>query len=126
MDEHREDPEVAGLLRASRPEADPAFRRSLEQRLLDRPRRLTLPALPRPALAGAALAGALALLLLVLGLAGSGPLSGDDDSVRAKDDCRQVTVTRVERVPRIATGSDGEPEIRYDERSVRRVVTRCD
>jgi hypothetical protein len=122
-----EDRDVARLLQASRPEPDPAFRAALEERLLAPRRRfrLALPSFPRPALAGAALAGALALLLLVLGLAGSGPLSGDDDALRAKDNCRQVTVTRVERVPEVVQGSDGEPQIRYREQPVERVVTRC-
>jgi hypothetical protein len=122
-----EDRDVARLLEASRPEPDPAFGARLEERLFAPRRRLRLavPSFPRPALAGAALAGALALLLLVLGLAGSGPLSGDDDALRAKDNCRQVTVTRMERVPEIAQGSDGEAQIHYRERPVKRVVTRC-
>jgi hypothetical protein len=125
MDEHREDQEVAALLRASRPAPGEPFRAQLERELFEPRRRgFAWPALPRPALAGAALAAALAVLLLALGLIGSSPLS-EDDRVRAKDNCRQVTITRVERVPQVVTDAAGETRITYRAEPVRRVITRC-
>jgi hypothetical protein len=103
----------------------PAFVASLEDRLFRSPR----PARTwswRPALLGASAAVTMAAVALVLALAGVGPLAtGDDQSVKAKDDCRYVTVQRTERVPTIVTGSDGQPELRFQERQVERRVKRC-
>jgi hypothetical protein len=76
-------------------------------------------------LAGAAAATALAALFGVLGLAGSGPLSGDGDSVRAGDDCRSVTVIRPERVPEVVRRPDGELELRFKTQRKKSVVRRC-
>lgn len=126
MDPLRHEEQAAELLRANRPTPDPEFRDGLERRLFAPRRRfrLALPSIPRPALAGAALAGALTILLLAFGLIGGGPLSSDEP-VRAGDNCREVTVVRTERVPEVVTGKSGEPQIRYRNKPVQRVVTRC-
>jgi hypothetical protein len=74
---------------------------------------------------GGAAAGALACLALLLGLAGAVPLSTEGDSaVEADDNCRYVSVRRVERVPALVMRS-GEPVIRYDRKVVQRRVKRC-
>ena len=111
------DEQVEQLLRASRPEPDPGFVHSLESRLFParEPQRRH-----RPLLAGAALAGALACAALGLSLAGVGPLGGGDDGVQADSNCRFVTVTRVEKVPRVV---DGRLELR--DQPVQRRVKRC-
>ena len=72
------------------------------------PRRRAAPwRLPQVRL-GAALAAGLAALLIVLALAGVGPLGGDTPDVRAKDDCPLVRVSRVERVPVVVEGASGD------------------
>jgi ferric-dicitrate binding protein FerR (iron transport regulator) len=110
------DEQVEELLRRSTPEPDPGFVHSLENRLLPprEPQRRH-----RPLLAGAALAAALACAALGLSLAGVGPLAGGD-GVQADSNCRFVTVTRVEQVPRVV---DGKLELR--DQPVQRRVKRC-
>ena len=123
MEPDAPDREVETLLRASRPVPRPAFEAELERRLFPG---ATRPARGRrPLLAGAAAVTALAALFGVLGLAGSGPLSGDDDAVRAGDDCRFVNVTRRERVPEVVRRPDGEFEIRFKTERKKAVVRRC-
>ena len=46
--------------------------------------------------------------LVVLALAGVGPLGGDSSDVRAKDDCKLVRVERVERVPVVVESPSGD------------------
>ena len=133
--EDERDVRVARILRASRPEPEAAWRDDLERRVLTMaapreraPRRSSL-APPRfrlraPWLAGGAAAAGLASFALLLGLAGAGPLSGEDSAVEADDDCRYVSVRRVERMPRLVMRS-GEPVIRYDRKVVQRRVKRC-
>jgi hypothetical protein len=112
------DEQVEQLLRASRPEPDAGFVRSLESRLFEppepSPRR-------RPLLAGAALAGGLACAVLVLSLAGVGPLGGSDHPAQAGSDCKFVTVTRMEQVPTVTDNG----VFSIDKRPVERRVKRC-
>lgn len=114
------EPELDALLRRNRPEPDPAWVRATGERLLpDRGRRL-----PALRLAGGLVAG-LAAAAVGLSLAGVGPIADDGDVVEAGDDCRPVTVERVQRVPTIAT-VDGELRVRFRRERVRRTVERCD
>ena len=120
--EHAE-PELDALLRSRRPMPDPAWVAATEQRLLPtRRKRFSWGGMPALRL-GAALAVALAGLVLALSLFGGGPLGGGNEPVDAKNDCRTVTVTRVERVPVVV---DGGARIEYREQRVRRPVRRCD
>src|SRR5215204_6346711 len=123
MEPDSPDREVEALLHTSRPLPRPVFEAELQRRLFAeaaRPARARL-----PLLAGAAGATALAALFGVLGLAGSGPLSGDGDSVRAGDNCRLVTVMRPERVPEVVPLPDGELDIRFKTERKKSVVRRC-
>lgn len=114
------EPELDALLRRNRPEPDPAWVRTTGERLLPA-RRRRLPALR---LAGA-LAGGLAAVTVGLSLAGVGPIADDRDVVEARDECRPVTVERVQRLPSIAT-VDGELRLQFRRETVRRTVERCD
>src|SRR3954467_9815928 len=80
--------DVEQLLRASTPEPDPGFVRSLESDLFPRRERRQ-----RPLLAAAGLVAALACTALGLSLAGVGPLGGGNDGVQADSNCKFVTVT---------------------------------
>ena len=112
------DERVEQVLRASRPEPDADFVRSLESGLFERPepspRR-------RPLLAGVALAGGLACSALALSLAGVGPLGGNDHPAQAGSDCRFVTVTRMEQVPTVTD----KGVFSIDKQPVQRRVKRC-
>jgi hypothetical protein len=121
------DPEVEldALLTKSRPEPAPEWVDALEERLL--PRRISRPhviALPRLRV-GVGIAVGLAVLLIVLGLAGAGPLSDEAPNVRAKEDCQLVRVTRTERVPVVATAPDGSTTVSYRRERVERLERRC-
>jgi hypothetical protein len=62
--------------------------------------------------------------MLILALAGSGPLDNGGE-VRAKETCRLVTVTKTQRMPIVVTGKHGTPRIEYRKRAVERTVRRC-
>jgi hypothetical protein len=115
------DPELEALLERARPRPDPAFVRATEARLLPQRRSRRMPALR----VGAAVAGGFAALAFGLSLAGVGPLGDGDPAVRAQDNCRNVTVTKVERVPRLVVAEDGTPRIVYSRKPVTRVERRC-
>ncbi|HXD59819.1 MAG TPA: hypothetical protein VN606_17970 [Thermoleophilaceae bacterium] len=110
------DEQVEQLLRASTPEPDPAFVRSLESELF--------PPAPerrhRPLLAAAVLVAALACAALGLSLAGFGPLAGGNDGVQADSNCTFVTVTRLEQTPVLVNG-----QMKFREQPVERRVKRC-
>jgi hypothetical protein len=111
------DRELEGLLRANRPRPDADWVRATEDRLLPRRRSWR----PSPTVrVGAAFAGGLAALMLGISLADS----NSNDAVQAKDRCRSVTVTRVERVPALVL-KDGQPRIVYSRKPVQRTVKRC-
>ena len=74
---------------------------------------------------GSAVTAGLATVLLILGLAGTGPLESGNGEVRAKETCRLVTVTRTQRTPIVITAKDGTPRIEYRKRPVKRTVRRC-
>jgi hypothetical protein len=119
------DPELDSFLREIHPAPHPEWARSLEGRLLPRAAKGTGAwRLPHVRL-GAALVGGFAVLLLTLALAGVGPFGGNAADVRAKDDCELVQVTRVERVPALVQGSDGQPRIVYHRGRVQRFERRC-
>ena len=106
---------VEQLLRASTPEPDPGFVRSLESELFPpkpQPRH-------RPLLAAAALVTALAAAALGLSLAGVGPLAGSD-GVQADSNCKFVTVTRLEQTPVLVNG-----QMKFRDQRVQRRVKRC-
>ena len=73
---------------------------------------------------GAAFAAGLAALLVVLALAGVGPLGGKSSNVSAKDDCKLVRVSRVERVPVIVEAPSGDSVV-YRNQRVQRWERRC-
>ena len=111
----------------SRPVPSPIYRAELERRLFDSgrsPARRWLPA-GRTALAGAVGALGLAAMFAVLGLAGSGPLSGDGSDVRAKDPCRSVTTLGPTRTPYVVELPNGSIEIRFKRERAERLVKRC-
>jgi hypothetical protein len=131
--EHREteplDQEIDAVMRRSRPVPDARWVGELEQGLLPTllPTRIPSVALfrlPHFRL-GAVVAAGLAALLLALGLAGVGPLGGQAHTVRAKDDCEKVQVTRVERVPIIVVGRNGKERLVTQPQQVRRYESRC-
>jgi hypothetical protein len=112
------DPELETALRRARATPDPDFVRATEERLLPRRRSRA------PLRAGAALAGGLAALAFGLSLAGEGPVGGSDPAVEAGDNCRNVTITRLDRVPQLVVES-GQPRIVYSREKVTKVVRRC-
>lgn len=111
--EHAE-PELDALLRNRRPEPDGAWVHATGERLFA-PRRRASPALRL----GAAFAGGLATLMVVLSL------GGPPSDVDAKDQCRDVTVTRVQPVPRLITTKAGKSKVVYTRKPVTRTVRRC-
>ena len=119
--EHAE-PDLDALLRRSRPEPDGAWVHATGEGLFA-PRRSWRPS--GALRLGSALVVGLATVALLLSLAGAGPLAGGDRAVEAKDDCRTVTVARVERVPAIVTDSRGTMRVVYTRERVRRLVRRC-
>ena len=113
------DERVEQILRASRPEPDPDYVRSLERRLIGEPRRERRPA--RPLFAGAALSGAVAAAVLALSLAGVGPLGGGgSNGAHAGSDCRFVTVAKREKAPVLVQG-----QLVLREHTVQRRIKRC-
>lgn len=133
MDQPDLDPRDAAVeqrLRAARVEADPAWRATLERRLLGRParRRRLWPAAParRPAFVGALAAVALATVVLVASLAGAGPLgSGGSDKVKAGDDCHYVTKHVRAPVARVVGDGHGGTRVVVRHRVVERQVKVC-
>ena len=118
------DVDLDALLRRSSPAPEPGWVSGLEQRLLPPARRRGASwRLPQVRL-GAAVAAGLAALLIVLALAGVGPLGGDTPDVRAKEDCPLVRVSRVERVPVVVEGRSGDSVV-YRRQLVQRWERRC-
>jgi hypothetical protein len=118
------DPELDSVLRRNAPAPDPGWVAGLERKLLPRRAdRVLVWRLPHVRL-GAAFAAGLAALLVVLALAGVGPLGGHSADVRAKDDCKLVRVSRVERVPVIVEAPSGDSVV-YRNQRVQRWERRC-
>lgn len=113
--------DVEALLRARRPQPDPHWVRATGEQLFP-PRRSRLPSVA--VRLGGAFAAGLAVLVLALSLAGVGPLGGHDRSVEASDKCRDVTVTRIERVPSLIIRA-GRAQVVFVRKPVRRTVRRC-
>jgi hypothetical protein len=110
------------LLRSAKPEPRDEFVLNLERRLLTPPE-------PRRsvALAGAAaFSVVLAVLVVVLGVAGTLPLGlGGDRNATATDDCRVVVVDGTKRLPGFVVGRGGELRLIYRQEVVRRPMMRC-
>jgi hypothetical protein len=119
--EHK-DPQLERLLAASRPRPRIDFADGLEAELF--PARAAKWRVRKPFFAAAGLAGGLAAVALAFGLAGGGPLAGDE-SVEADQNCHYVTVKQVRRVPTVVTDRAGQPHIRTHKRIVDRRVKRC-
>ena len=117
--------QIEELLRLSRPEPSATYAARAERELFPEPP-VRRPWLRLPAVRiGSALVAGLATVLLVLSLAGAGPLGSKDDAVHAKERCRSIVVTRVERVPTIVTDANGTSHVRYRKKPARRTVRRC-
>jgi hypothetical protein len=112
---------VAERLRAHSPRPDPEFVRTLRERLLPAPRRRFGGGFR---IAAGAAVGATTAIVLLLGLAGAGPLSSGDET-QATDDCRYVRVERQRQVPVVTTDAKGRPEIVLRRREVTRMERRC-
>jgi hypothetical protein len=124
LDPEHTDGELDSLLRRSAPAPDPGWASALEQRLLPSTQRRAAPwRLPQVRL-GAALAAGLAALLVILALAGVGPLGDNAPAVRAKDDCTLVRVSRVERVPVLVARPSGDTVV-YRRQMVQSWERRC-
>lgn len=117
--------QIEELLRRSRPVPRATWLAQTERDLFPAPRpRRTWLQVPAVRLGSAVTAG-LATVLLILGLAGTGPLESGTGDVRARETCRLVTVTRTQRTPIVITAQDGTPRIEYRKRPVKRIVRRC-
>lgn len=124
-DEDTADPELEALLRSARAEPSDSFVAATERRLLGRPRRERHRRRTTPG-AALGLSGALAAVMLAAGVIDSGPLSlGGTDEVHGRESCRQVQVTRVQRVGELVRGADGTATVVMHKRPVTRTVTRC-
>lgn len=115
-----EEPE--SFLRDRRPEPRREFVDQLEDRLMasasPRSARLTLTL---------CVAAATAILLVVLGVAGTLPLGlGSDEPVRATDDCETVIVERTKRQPVFKVDREGKLEVTYRNGRLQRPERRCD
>ena len=118
------DPELDSVLRRNAPAPDADWVAGLERRLLPtRTARAFVWRLPHVRL-GAAFAAGLAALLVALALAGVGPLGGKSSNVNAKDDCKLVRVSRIERVPVIVEAPSGDSVV-YRNQRVQRWERRC-
>ncbi|UUY02904.1 hypothetical protein LRS13_19790 [Svornostia abyssi] len=122
-DDNTQDERAARLLRAARPEPDERFVEATERALLGRARPSRR---RRPILAGLGLTGAVAGVALVASLLGAGPLAIDgQQDVRARQDCRDVQVTTVEREGKLVERSDGTTTVVTTSRPVTRLEQRC-
>jgi hypothetical protein len=121
-------PDAERLLRECRPVPDTEVTDRIERRLFDRPRRgRRLPVLARrPVFAGGVLAAAIASLVLILSLAGLGPLApGGADDVKGSSNCTYVTVIRRVSVPEFTTDRNGHLQTVHRMRPLRQRVKRC-
>ena len=117
---------VEVLLHNSRPEVRPDFHDALEEKLFQARRPVPwMPRLPRPVLVAATTTMAMAVGVVGLSLAGSGPLSGSDQGVEATTNCELTMATKRERVPYLARSKDGEPRIAFRYEKRQRQVKRC-
>lgn len=120
---------VEALLRSSTPLPDEIFVSRLESMLFPAARpslRSRIAPRGRLFLAGGATASALAAGVFALSLAGFGPFDqGDNGASRARTRCAFTPVKKTVKVPRIVTGPDNAPALRYERRVVTRSVKRC-
>lgn len=122
MDPEPIDAELDALLRRARPQPEGAWVRTTgEQLFAGQTGRRSRPALKL----GTVFAGGLAAFATALSLAGVGPLATGDQTVDAQDNCRTVTVTKLQRVPSIMTTPSGEVRVTYTRRPVEISERRC-
>lgn len=120
-----DDERAAAWLTRSRPAPTDEFVERLENRLTGASQGRFAKRF-RPLVAGLGLSGALATVVVVLALAGGGPLQGNDD-VKARQDCQteQVRTTEPEPEGELVRRADGTVTVVTTERPVTREVTRC-
>jgi len=118
-----DDETVEAQLQEVHPRPAPGFVDRLERQLFPQPeaRRSSR---RRPLLVGAAAAAGLASIALAAGLAGGGPLGGDDGP-HASEDCRYVTVKKPGRIPRLSFDEQGRPRLYSRRAVVKRTLKRC-
>jgi len=118
---------VESALRGAQPRPRPDFVRSLQARLF--PERRTFfgwTRRRRPAFVAALSAAGMALAVLVLSLAGVGPLAGrGGQDVKAGSNCRFVVAKERTQVPTVVRASNGQTRIVYRSELVERRVRRC-
>jgi hypothetical protein len=121
--------ELEQLLRAARPAPREEFVSELERSLPlhrpHRPERVRRHGRFRLAVGAATLATGLAVVALLLSIVGLLPFGGGDRAARAGRECRTVTVEKRERVPVFVRDKNGNPTVRYELRTVPRLVRRC-
>lgn len=113
---------LEALLRDSRPEPRPGFREELAEELFPVRRASRL---QRPLLVAAATVTAMAVGVLALSLAGTGPLGDSGGGAEATTNCRTVNVIRQARVPYLVRSSDGRTRIAYRYERRQRHAWRC-
>lgn len=121
------DAELDALLRATRPQPDPAWMVDVRDRLLPeqaaRGGRLGWLRV-RPVVVAATLG--LAGVISAAALVGGGPLGGGGgDDARARQECRTVYVTKVEPSGELRRQADGTVEVQTVQRPVTREVRDC-
>jgi hypothetical protein len=124
MDMGSKDQQLESLLRSARPTPDPRFRGDLRRKLEGDAPLVGLRPWWRPSRIRLVAAAFLAAGATIASLAGAGPLSSSNDRVQARDDCRYIAVSRIERVPRLVT-KNGREQVVYDRKLVTRQVKRC-
>lgn len=118
------DPDAERLLAVARPCESVAFRAATERKLFG-PGRAPRARRPRTLAAAFGLSGALAAAALIAGLTGAGPLDpGGSSEVRAKQDCRVLTVVRTQPEGQIVE-KNGVPTVVGGDARTPRTITHC-
>jgi hypothetical protein len=118
------DDRVEALLRSSRPSPPAQLALVLRERLL--PERRARWRGRRTVVAGGLATATAALAVLILSLAGAGPLAGrSGQDVKARTNCHFVLVKARGRVPVVVHSRDGQARIVYRDEPVERPVERC-
>lgn len=118
------DAELDALLRAARPQPDPAWVLRTREQLLAAPAPARSWWRVRPVTVGATLG--LAAVISAAALVGGGPLGGGGgDDARATQGCRTVYVTQVEPLGEVRRQADGSVEVQTVQRPVTRERRVC-
>lgn len=122
--EHQPDAAPEALLRSARPASSMPFAANLERDLFPEKAQVAQRSTRFGVLAGAA--GGLAVVLVIAGLAGGGPLiSGGSDAAKAKPGCTTMYVTRVEPVGGVVRKADGTVTVETARKPITREQQRC-